>query len=109
MTHYPVRVASGKPERPSHALRDLDDVLAVARAGGVSLWLHGHRHNAYHHDATTDVPFPVICAGSATQQGLWSYGDYSLDGQQLRAVVRGFDERSGGFVDRATFELALPQ
>ena len=33
-------------------LRDLDDLLEVARQGGIGLWLHGHRHNAY-------LPSPV--------------------------------------------------
>jgi 3',5'-cyclic AMP phosphodiesterase CpdA len=99
VTHYPVRVADGGPEKRFHGLRDLDELLTVCRAGGVSLWLHGHRHGAYHHDATADVPFPVICAGSATEKPRWSYGDYSLDGRQLRAVIRGFDEKIGGFMD----------
>jgi 3',5'-cyclic AMP phosphodiesterase CpdA len=107
VTHYPVRREDGRPERRGHALRDLDDLLAVARAGGVSLWLHGHRHDAYHHAATADVPFPVICAGSATERRRWSYGDYTLEGGRLRAVVRAFDEAAGEFVEGRTFEVEL--
>ena len=88
VTHYPVRVAGG-------------------RAGGVSLWLHGHRHSAYHHGATVDVPFPVICAGSATEQPRWSYGDYTINENQVRAVIRVFDEERGGFVNGRSFEVPL--
>ncbi len=107
VTHYPVRVAGGGPERRHHALRDLDEVLAVARAGGVSLWLHGHRHDTYHHDATAEVPFPVICAGSVTDRRHWSYGGYTLEGNRLRALVRGYDEKTDRFVDVNTFEVTM--
>ena len=107
VTHYPVRRADGTPEREHHALRDLLALLAVARAGKVSLWLHGHRHDAYHHDATAEVPFPVICAGSVTDRRHWCYGDYTLDDGRLRAAVRVFDEKTAGFVDANTFEMVL--
>src|SRR5262249_19634240 len=49
VTHYPVARASGRREPRVRVLRDLDDLLAVAQRGGVGLWLHGHRHDAYHH------------------------------------------------------------
>jgi 3',5'-cyclic AMP phosphodiesterase CpdA len=107
VTHYPVRVASGKPERRSHALLDLDQVLDVARRGGIGLWLHGHRHDYYYHPPVPDVPFPVICAGSTTQHGLWSYSDYTLTDHHLRAVQRVFDVNSGGFVDGMMYELQV--
>ncbi len=109
MTHYPVRLACGRPERRSHHLRDLHDLLTVCRAGGIGLWLHGHRHDPYHHtDAGEHAPFPIICAGSATQAGHWSYGEYVLAGGRLRGVRRVFDEREGGFRDGPAFEAELP-
>ena len=107
VTHYPVRVADGSPERPGHGLRDLEDVLAVARAGGISLWLHGHRHTAYHHEASAEVPFPVICAGSATEKPKWSYGDYTLAGDRVRAVIRGYDEKRECFEEERSFEVQM--
>jgi 3',5'-cyclic AMP phosphodiesterase CpdA len=107
VTHYPVYVASGKSERRSHALRDLADLLAVARKGGVGLWLHGHRHNAYRHPRTNLAPFPVVCAGSTTQQGLWSCAEYTVEGYQLRGIRRCFDLVKGAFVDAEAFELEL--
>jgi hypothetical protein len=108
MTHYPVSVANGQREKRSRGLHDLDDLLAVAKAGGVGLWLHGHRHHAFHHDTAAVAPFPVICAGSATQRDLWSYGEYTLRGHRLSAVQRVYDVEGGGFRDGREFEVELP-
>jgi 3',5'-cyclic AMP phosphodiesterase CpdA len=107
VTHYPVRVASGKPERRSHALRDLDNLLDVARRGGIGLWLHGHRHDYYYHPPSADVPFPVICTGSTTQHGLWSYSEYTLTAHRLQAKQRVFDVDRGCFVDGTRYELEV--
>lgn len=108
VTHYPVCLASGKPENHTHRLRDLQAVAQVALAGGVGLWLHGHRHDAYRHAVTELTPFPVVCAGSSTQTGLWSHGDYRITGHHLRGTRRVFDPGSGAFVAVETFELDLP-
>jgi 3',5'-cyclic AMP phosphodiesterase CpdA len=108
VTHYPVRLAGGKPERRTHGLRDLSELVAVSVQGGVSLWLHGHRHGAYYHVRAGESSFPVICAGSATQSGLWSYGEYSIEGRQVQAVRRVFDPAEQRFVDAETFALEMP-
>jgi 3',5'-cyclic AMP phosphodiesterase CpdA len=107
VTHYPVALASGQPERRSHGLRNLPDLLRVAGQGGVSLWLHGHRHGPYYHVRTANASFPVVCAGSATQSGLWSYGDYTIEGRQFRAVRRVFDPTEHCFKDANPFELEM--
>jgi 3',5'-cyclic AMP phosphodiesterase CpdA len=107
VTHYPVFDAGGTPERRGHGLRDLTDVLAVARRGGVSLWLHGHLHHDYHHLPTELAPFPILCAGSATQRKRWSYGECTLDGRRLHVLRRVYDADKECFVDRETFELEL--
>jgi predicted MPP superfamily phosphohydrolase len=99
VTHYPVRIGSGEREPAFRGLRDLDELVTVCRGGGIGLWLHGHRHGAFHHAASEAAGFPVICAGSATQTGRWSYGEYTVRGRELEAVVRGFDERVGAFRD----------
>ena len=84
--------------------------MTVCREGGIGLWLHGHRHDSYHHEhAGEHAPFPIICAGSATQTGHWSYGEYVLSGGRLRGVRRVFDEQEGGFRDGQTFETELPR
>ena len=65
VTHYPIARRCGSPETKMHALRDAAELLEVARAGGVGLWLHGHRHEAYHHAKSAAMPVASICAGSA--------------------------------------------
>jgi hypothetical protein len=71
------------------------------------LWLHGHRHRAYHHAVTALTAFPVVCAGSGTQSGIWSFSEYTLQGTSFRAVRRAFDELSGGFRQVESFALEL--
>lgn len=107
VTHYPVIQASGWRERRSHGLRDVEDVVAAAARGGVCLWLHGHRHGPYQHLTSALAPFPVVCAGSATQTRLWSYSEYSIEGSRLQAVRRVFDLQSFDFRDGDAFQLAL--
>jgi 3',5'-cyclic AMP phosphodiesterase CpdA len=108
VTHYPVCKASGRREERAHGLRDLAELVTVATRGGVSLWLHGHRHGAYHHARPRLAPFPVICAGSATQNKRWSYGEYVIQGHRLHGVRRIWDQEQHGFRDAAPFELELP-
>jgi 3',5'-cyclic AMP phosphodiesterase CpdA len=108
VTHYPLCLATGKRERRSHGLRNLNELVATATQGGVCLWLHGHRHGSYHHQATDLAPFPVICAGSATQHGLWSYMRYTVGNGRLDATRRTFDPSQGAFREAASFELPLP-
>jgi 3',5'-cyclic AMP phosphodiesterase CpdA len=108
VTHYPVTLASGKPEPRVRQLRDLDALIAIAARGGVCLWLHGHRHDAYHHPHSHDRPFPIICAGSATQTGHWSYGEYTIHDHHLRGTLRVYEEESQCFREERSFELELP-
>jgi 3',5'-cyclic AMP phosphodiesterase CpdA len=107
VTHYPVCLSGGGLEARHHGLRDLEQLIDVAERGRVCMWLHGHRHGAYHHADTTWTSFPVICAGSATQTGKWSYGDYTLHPGKLKAIRRAFDASAGGFREVESFELLL--
>jgi 3',5'-cyclic AMP phosphodiesterase CpdA len=107
VTHYPVCLSSGAPERPHHWLRDLDRLIEVAVRGGICLWLHGHRHHPYHLEAGRVAPFPIICAGSATQEGRWSYGEYTIQGQELHAVRHVYAPAAGAFQPAEEFELSL--
>jgi len=108
VTHYPVALAGGQRERRTHGLRDLTDLIEVAVAGGVCLWLHGHRHGAYHLPGPLPAPFPVLCAGSATQTGLWSYGEYAIEDRRCHVVCRVYDPKTKRFQDRQTYDLQLP-
>ena len=84
-------------------------VLPVARELGVSLWLHGHIHTPFHLPPSADIPFPVICAGSATQTGRWSHNEYELDGRQLRVRRKVYDPDARGFREAERYDLALPE
>jgi 3',5'-cyclic AMP phosphodiesterase CpdA len=107
VTHYPICLADGRPERKTHGLRDLADLIAVAAKGGVSLWLHGHRHHFYFTAAGNPAPFPVICVGSATQTGCWSYGQYTLEGSRFHVQRRIYDPEQNQFRDEAAFDVQL--
>lgn len=108
VTHYPVARPDYEPEKSSHALRNLDSLLAVAAGGGVRLWLHGHRHEWYLLDGSPPrVPFPVICAGSATEAGIGGYNEYTITGTRLRFVRRSIHSESHTFRDEPPRELDL--
>lgn len=108
VTHYPVARADGRPVRRGRGLRDLARLVEVAARGGVGLWLHGHEHAAYQLPAGAAAPFAVVCAGSGTQTGRWSYGDYVIAGRRLAGRRRVYDPEAGGFRDGEAFELELP-
>jgi 3',5'-cyclic AMP phosphodiesterase CpdA len=107
VTHYPVCLADREPEPRWHGLRDLADVVKVAADGGVCLWLHGHRHVAYWKAKPPQAPFPVVCAGSATQTGRGGYGEYVIEGGYLKGLRRVYDVGSGEFRDGEAFEFEL--
>lgn len=107
VTHYPVCIANGKGEHPMRGLRNLTEVLQVAAAGGISLWLHGHRHGAYYFQAPAQAAFPVICAGSATQSHRWSYGQLTIEGLDCRVEQRVFDPTAGQFHPGEAYTLHL--
>jgi 3',5'-cyclic AMP phosphodiesterase CpdA len=107
--HYPICLADGRPESRFHKLRDLDALLEVAHAGGVDIWLHGHRHHPYALERPGRAAFPVICAGAATQQGIWSHGEYTITKNMLHAVRRVYDPDEHCFRDAETFSFPLKQ
>ena len=109
VTHYPLRKANGKLEIQTRRLRDHRFALAAATECGVSLWLHGHIHRGYVLAPSEDIPFPVICSGSATQTDRWSYNEYSIDGWQLAMAKRTYDFESGQFREVETQVLELRQ
>jgi 3',5'-cyclic AMP phosphodiesterase CpdA len=108
VSHYPICLANGRREKRFHGLRNLEATLEVANRGGVCLWLHGHRHGPYRHQDTGLAGFPIICAGSATQSGLWSYGDYLLAGRNLHAARKEYNRETRLFEEKETFALELP-
>jgi 3',5'-cyclic AMP phosphodiesterase CpdA len=107
VTHYPVCLADGKPERRNHGLRNLADLLQVAERGRICLWLHGHQHHPYFLTDPAPAAIPVICSGSATQSGLWSYHVYTIEDGQLQARRRTFDLQAKSFRDQESFTIRL--
>jgi 3',5'-cyclic AMP phosphodiesterase CpdA len=108
VTHFPLCLASGKRERRTHGLRNLQEVIGVAARGRVCLWLHGHRHGAYHLFKPDLAPFPIVCTGSATQTGLWSYSEYTIADDHFQALRRSFSPNTGQFEACGSFGFRLP-
>ena len=107
VVHYPICLADGRPESHHHGLRDLDSLLGIAEAGGVNLWLHGHRHHPYALERPGRAAFPAICAGTATQQGIWSHGEYTITRDSLHGIRRVYDPDKSCFRDAETFSWRL--
>jgi 3',5'-cyclic AMP phosphodiesterase CpdA len=108
VVHYPVCLPGGLPEPRRHGLRDLRALLDVANAAGVRLWLHGHQHAPYYLQSPQGAAFPVICAGSATLSGRWSYLIYTISNRVLQASRRAYDPIRRCFHEVETFSLAIP-
>jgi 3',5'-cyclic AMP phosphodiesterase CpdA len=105
VTHYPVLRENGQPETGHHALVNPHEVLEAARAAHISAWLHGHRHHAY--CLTGALPFPVICAGSATDSSCWTWHWYEIEGQDLRIQGRVFRPATGRFEAGDSLSVSL--
>lgn len=108
VTHYPLRTAAGFIELKLHRLRDHVAVLDTARTCGIGLWLHGHIHRRFVLSPTQVIPFPVVCAGSATQNNRWSYAEYDINGLTVRGTWRHYNPAAGRYLDDGSFELVMP-
>ena len=108
VTHYPVARADGTPENRTHCLRDCPQVVEAAQDGAVGLWLHGHRHKPYHLPPSPECPIPSICAGSGTQEGIWTYAEHSYDGGEWHVERRRYQPETQKFeaVDKFATKLA---
>lgn len=107
VTHYPLARSKGQPEHIWHGLRDWREAIRVAADGGVSLWLHGHLHRPFALDAERAAPFPIICAGSATQTNIWVYNEYTIGDGKVKAVRRRYSPEHHAYHDRDVFEFSL--
>jgi len=108
VTHYPLCLADGKPETLWRRLRDARRLADLATKFHVRLWLHGHRHASYFRKPDQWLPFPVVCAGSATHAGRWSYNEYTFVDGQVHGRRRVWSPASGQFVDGDEFSLPFP-
>jgi hypothetical protein len=108
VTHYPLLLASGKPETRFRRMRDWKEMRALCIEAGISLWLHGHRHHGYILPASTELPFPCICVGSSTQTNRWTYHEYRFEADLLTVIQRRYDPDSGQFREGETIRVELP-
>jgi 3',5'-cyclic AMP phosphodiesterase CpdA len=107
VTHYPLRDVRRRVERRSHRLLDHKLALEVAKEVGVGLWVHGHIHHPFVHAPGPDLPFPVICAGSATQTNRWAHNEYVIDGTDLTMTRRTWNPDEGAFRETETHAFPL--
>ncbi len=108
VTHYPLARSKGQPERRLHGLRDWREATRVAAEGGISLWLHGHLHRPFVLQPPIAAPFPIICAGSATQAGIAVYNEYTIAGGKLKVTRRKYSREQGTFQDHDYFDVDIP-
>ncbi|HMP61115.1 MAG TPA: metallophosphoesterase family protein, partial [Gemmatales bacterium] len=108
VTHYPIALPCGRPEKRHRRLKDLPALLEIVRSHGVQLWLHGHRHDAYHLEPTPQQPVPALCVGSGTMHGHWTYAEYTFDGNSVRIEYRMFQPRPPRFETVRTVVVPLP-
>jgi 3',5'-cyclic AMP phosphodiesterase CpdA len=108
VTHYPLCLESGGQELLWRRLRDARRLRDLAHETGVRLWLHGHRHTNYFRRADPSLPFPIVCAGSGTQAGRWSYNEYTFVDGQMHGRRRVWSPEAGGFIDGDEFSFAFP-
>lgn len=108
VTHYPLALADGRPERRLRHLRDLNDLLTVARQFGVQLWLHGHRHHAYVIPSDENRP-AALCVGSGTMHDHWAYGEYLLEGTTLTVRQHAYQPETSRYQQTQEQVLRLKQ
>lgn len=108
VTHYPLCLADGQDETRWRRLRDARHLRELAKAAGVRLWLHGHRHVNYFRPPDKALPFAVVCAGSATQAGKWSYNEYTFVNGEMHGRRRVWSPETGTFIDGDGFSFAFP-
>jgi 3',5'-cyclic AMP phosphodiesterase CpdA len=107
VTHYPLARSQGQPERAFHGLRDWREVMRIAADGGVGLWLHGHIHHPFFLHHPRAAPFPIICAGSATQTHVWVYNEYVITGHRVAITRRRYSPSERAYFDEDVFETEL--
>lgn len=105
VTHYPILLAGGRLEKPWRRLRDWQRLVKIAIAGGIKLWLHGHRHAAYQLPPTLARPFGQICVGSATQTDRWSYHEYVVEEKRILVQRRTWSPGKERFEDAGMQEM----
>lgn len=107
VTHYPHSLPNGKNESYFRKLTDRESLTKIANEYGVSIWLHGHRHNHYFLNPDSKNDFVTVCSGSATQTGKWSYSKITILNQNLTIEQRSYDPKMGSFVPACLYKACI--
>jgi 3',5'-cyclic AMP phosphodiesterase CpdA len=107
VTHYPVACADGTPENRAHLLHDLPNLIETAQDGNIALWLHGHRHEPYFLLPSPTCNIPSLCAGSGTQEGLWTYAEHAFDGKTWQVSRRCYQPATQRFEEGERFDVSI--
>lgn len=97
--HYGLFRSNGQPDRKTHGIRDLPELIAVLESERVDLILHGHIHRAYQVAVANTT---AVCAGSATDlYQRCGYNIYELDpeGRTFTTQRRVWDAEAEVYVD----------
>jgi 3',5'-cyclic AMP phosphodiesterase CpdA len=107
VTHYPYVRADGSFETYFRRLTDADALAELLARYGVVAWLHGHRHSPYFHPPQLARGFALICSGSATQRGIWSYYEHQWGEKSLHLSRRAYWLPTDEFVEVSQTEIPL--
>ena len=105
VTHYPLARPDGKPEGIRRRLLDWANAVRAARDCDIKAWLHGHIHTGFIAFPTAAIPLTRLCAGSVTQHGRRTFGDYSVSGDGIVGLRRQYCDHSQRFRPAETFEF----
>ncbi|WP_020471987.1 metallophosphoesterase family protein [Zavarzinella formosa] len=107
VTHYPYQLGNGHPELRWRKLRDARKLWDIMGKEAF-FWFHGHRHVRYH--------LPIIgsscvevCVGSSTQEGRWSYHEYTFARDQLVMLHRMWNKADHRFDDVSEEIIPMPE
>lgn len=98
--HYGLFRADGRPDRPTHRIRDFADLLALLSRpeAKVDLILHGHMHRSY---VVRSHRRTLVCAGSPTDltaSGGWLLFDIDPDTRRFGIARRSWSAEADAFL-----------
>jgi len=97
ITHYAVRLKSGKPDSKLHGLINAEDFLKKCKPIQQGALLCGHVHQTYH-VALDNLDCDLYCAGSATMAGHEGFWVYEIEEKQLKAKAVVWDSAQSCYV-----------
>ena len=97
--HYGFFLENGKPDKPSHGLRDAEQILKLAKSYNVDLIVHGHIHERFVLPVSEVIPVAIANTGSLTDKKHdRSYHIYEMTNDGFSVSVRRYDDQKEEFV-----------